>query len=357
MTDGPTATMLEEARESLKSFPPALAQDFEAALARVEPVLEPDELEDWAGTGISVAKHSLRSWEAAAEYFRSSGGLLEQIVYDQMREWCGVGVGLMETSPALAGALFRASPAVTPHLNVAQAKDWAEQGRSLYKGTWKSGSLSAQYFDVSPQMLPHLPLSQMPLLVELIDSLAGHSYELASACLGMAPSVLSQLERPDRAPFLEFGGIVASTAWVDARVYFERGPSALAPGRAGAPRALPAPLRAGRAQGRPARPPLLPRSRPGPRRSRLRSPRRADRTRRAARRPLRRRGDGVPQVQPPRDPSACRSTTSPAGRSSASTSSSRAPTAAKPSSGSNPRVVKRSWKSSPPASTSSASPN
>ena len=39
--------------------------------------------------------------------------------------------------------------------------------------------------------------------------------------------MLSQLERADRAPFLEFGGIVAHTAWVDARVYFERGPSAL----------------------------------------------------------------------------------------------------------------------------------
>ena len=227
MSDGTGRATLEEAREGLKSFPPALTQDFESALARVSPMLEPDELEEWAGRGLEIARHSLRSWEAAAEYFRSSGGLLEQMVYEQMREWCAVGAGLMETSPALAGALFRASPAVTPHLSVAQAGEWAEQGRSLYKGTWKSGSLSAQYFDVSPQMLPHLPLSQMPLLVELIDSLAGHSYELASACLGMAPGVLGQLERPDRAPFLEFGGVVASTAWVDARVYFERGPTAL----------------------------------------------------------------------------------------------------------------------------------
>ena len=227
MSDGSGQATLEEAREGLKSFPPALTQDFESALARVSPMLEPDELEEWAGRGLEIARHSLRSWEAAAEYFRSSGGLLEQMVYEQMREWCAVGADLMETSPALAGALFRASPAVTPHLSVAQAGEWAEQGRSLYKGTWKSGSLSAQYFDVSPQMLPHLPLSQMPLLVELIDSLAGHSYELASACLGMAPGVLGQLERPDRAPFLEFGGVVASTAWVDARVYFERGPTAL----------------------------------------------------------------------------------------------------------------------------------
>ena len=228
MTDRPTnAAPLEAAREALRAFPPALSQEFESAVNAVEPILEPDEFVHWSETGLGIARHSLRSWEAASEYFRSSGTMLEQVTYDRMREWGDVGVGLMDTSPALAGALFRASPQVLPHLAVTQATDWSAQGQSLYKGTWKSGSLSAQYFDVSPQVLPHLPLSQMRLLVELIDSLASHSYELASACLGMAPGVLSQLERSDRAPFLEFGGIVAHTAWVDARVYFERGPSAL----------------------------------------------------------------------------------------------------------------------------------
>ncbi len=228
MTDRSTpAAPLEAAREALRAFPPALSQEFESALSAVEPILEPDELARWTETGLQIARHSLRSWEAASEYFRSSSPMLEQVTFERMREWCGVGVGLMDTSPALAGALFRASPQVLPHLAVAQATDWSAQGQSLYKGTWKSGSLSAQYFDVSPQVLPHLPLSQMRLLVELIDSLASHSYELASACLGMAPTVLAQLERSDRAPFLEFGGIVAHTAWVDARVYFERGPAAL----------------------------------------------------------------------------------------------------------------------------------
>ena len=228
MTDQTNSAMLtEDAREQLRQFPPALSQDFEAALAAVSEVLEPDELGSWLNDGLDIARHSLRSWEAAAEYFRASGPVLEQITYDRMREWCAVGIELMDTSPALSGAMFRASPSVLPHLSVAQASDWAGQGKSLYKGTWKSGSLSAQYFDVAPQILPHLPLSQMRLLVDLIDSLASHSYELASACLGMAPGVLSQLDRGDRAPFLEFGGIVAHTAWVDARVYFERGPGAL----------------------------------------------------------------------------------------------------------------------------------
>jgi nitric oxide reductase activation protein len=150
--------------------------------------------------------------------------MLEQLTFGRFQEWTKTGHGLVESSPALAGAYFRASPSALKYLSVTQAPDWAEQGRSLYKGTWKSGSLAAQYFEVSPAVLPQLPLNQMRLLVELIDSLAGHSYELASACLNMSPGVLEQLDRPDRAPFLEFGSVVSSTAWVDARVFFERGP-------------------------------------------------------------------------------------------------------------------------------------
>ncbi len=212
-------------RDALSAFPPSLQQDFDRAEAALREVLAPQELAAWAGDGVEIARHSLRSWEAAGEYFRASPGMLEQLTFSRFREWTKTGTELAESSPALAGAYFRSSPTSLQYLSVTQAPDWAAQGRSLYKGTWKSGSLAAQYFEVSPLVLPKLPLNQMRLLVELIDSLAGHSYELASACLNMAPGVLEQLDRPDRAPFLEFGSVVASTAWVDARVYFERGPA------------------------------------------------------------------------------------------------------------------------------------
>ena len=212
-------------RDALSAFPPSLQQDFDRAEAALREILAPQELAAWAGDGVEIARHSLRSWEAAGEYFRASPGMLEQLTFSRFREWTKTGTELAESSPALAGAYFRSSPTSLQYLSVTQAPDWAAQGRSLYKGTWKSGSLAAQYFEVSPQVLPQLPLNQMRLLVELIDSLAGHSYELASACLNMAPGVLEQLDRPDRAPFLEFGSVVAGTAWVDARVYFERGPA------------------------------------------------------------------------------------------------------------------------------------
>ena len=212
-------------RDALGAFPPSLLQEFDGVRARVADVLTPEQLRDWGEEGLGLARGSLRSWEAAAAYFRASPALLDRLTYHRFRAWVAVGVDMAEASPALAGAYFRASPDALPHVSVAQAADWALQGQSLYKGTWKSGSLAALYFDVSPQVLPHLPLSQVRLLVDLVEALATHSYELAGACLSMAPAVLAGLDRPDRTPFLEFGSVVAHTAWVDARVYFERGPT------------------------------------------------------------------------------------------------------------------------------------
>ena len=212
-------------RDALGAFPPSLLQEFDAVCPLVAEVLTAEQLRDWGEEGLGLARGSLRSWESAAEYFRASPVLLDRLTYRRFRTWVAVGVEMAEVSPALAGAYFRASPGALPHVSVAQASDWALQGQSLYKGTWKSGSLAAQYFDVSPHLLPHLPLSQVRLLVDLVEALATHSYELAGACLSMAPAVLADLDRPDRTPFLEFGSVVAHTAWVDARVYFERGPT------------------------------------------------------------------------------------------------------------------------------------
>ena len=68
-----TNQQIEEAREGLRQFPPALSQEFESALAAVEPILEADELAQWLRDGLDIARHSLRSWEAASEYFRALG--------------------------------------------------------------------------------------------------------------------------------------------------------------------------------------------------------------------------------------------------------------------------------------------
>ena len=226
MTADP-GTPLDSVRATLRGYPPALLQEFEAASVHVERRLAGDALRTWAEQGLDVARESLRSWEAAADYYRASPAVLDEIGFPRFTEWGRIGADLAAESPALGGAYFRGSPRALEHLSIAQAGDWSAQGRGLYKGTWKSSSLAAQYFEVSPDLLPLLPLGQLRLLVELVDALSGHSYELASSCLAMAPRMLADLVRADRAPFLEFGIVVAGTAWADARVYFERGPGLL----------------------------------------------------------------------------------------------------------------------------------
>ena len=105
-----------------------------------------------------------------------------------------------------------------------QAQEWAALGRQLYKGTWKSSSLAAQFFEISPQILSQITLSETRALVRFIDTLSSKSYELAAACLAVAPRVVASVSRPDRGPFLSFASVIAEMSWADARVYFEKGP-------------------------------------------------------------------------------------------------------------------------------------
>ncbi|MES4791655.1 MAG: hypothetical protein C4321_00520, partial [Chloroflexota bacterium] len=100
---------------------------------------------------------------------------------------------------------------------------WAELGRRLYKGNWKSSSLAAQFYEVTPELFRVLRIGQASRLVIFIDELARHSYELASACLANAPEVLARLEDEDRLPFITFATELAQTSWADSRLYFDRG--------------------------------------------------------------------------------------------------------------------------------------
>ena len=99
--------------------------------------------------------------------------------------------------------------------------------QQLYKGTWKSSSLASQFFEVSSQLVGHITIGEMRALVRFVDALSSKSYELAAACLAVAPEVLASVPRPDRGPFLTFASVIAEMSWADARVYFERGPALL----------------------------------------------------------------------------------------------------------------------------------
>jgi hypothetical protein len=221
--DARTQALADDYEQQLGAYPVSLARDFRTALDAVAGRLSPDDLAGWAEDGAALARHSLRSWEAAAEFYRVSPTLLEHVPYATVHGWAEAGRELAEDSAALAVALYRAAASGLDRLSPAGLREWTALARSLYKGTWKSSALAAQFFEVGPGLLREISTSETRQLVRFTDTLASRSYELASACLVKAPDVLGGMEPSDRAPFLGFAVVVAETSWADARVYFDKG--------------------------------------------------------------------------------------------------------------------------------------
>ncbi|MEX2237685.1 MAG: hypothetical protein WEB00_09145 [Dehalococcoidia bacterium] len=209
------------------SLPAPLLEDFRRAVTELIGVLPHEQFDAWFGEGKALAGHSLRSWEAAGEYFRVSPLVIQVLNFPAFQSWAHTGRELVEQSSVISASYFRASPGVVRYLAGWQIGEWAALGRRLYKGTWKSISLSAQYYQGSPALLATLGLEDLHLLVDMLDRLSDRSYDMAAACLDAAPATMTHLDRPDRGPFLSFATLVAESNWADARVLFEKGPGLL----------------------------------------------------------------------------------------------------------------------------------
>ncbi len=209
--------------ERLSGFPAPLEQLFDAALRSLHPRLSPSQLQQWADSGMELTSLSLRSWEAAAEYFRAAPQFPASMTWDAYEHLGRESIAMATDSAPLAASFLRAAPGAVNAIGPAHMRQWADLGRRLYKGNWKSSSLAAQFYDISPKIFDVLRVSQANRLVLFIDELARHSYELASACLATAPDVLGRIDDDDRVPFLTFAVELAQSSWADSRLYFERG--------------------------------------------------------------------------------------------------------------------------------------
>ena len=230
----------------LRGYGPTLADDLASGARALEGRLSDEELGEWASAGVALSRHSLRSWEAAAEYFRASPRLVPAFNFEELLDWAAVARELSEQSSMIAAAFLRATPEVLQPLQGADDKDlgimgewvgrpgeqvrpWSALGRKLARGNWKSVALAASFFEQSPALLHALPLDAVRDLVEIIDRLSERSYQLAASCLERSGELFADLAPQDRRPFLEFAGAVAKASWADTRLYFERGPGLLAP--------------------------------------------------------------------------------------------------------------------------------
>ncbi|MCC6382503.1 MAG: VWA domain-containing protein [Dehalococcoidia bacterium] len=219
--------LLARNHERLSGFPAPLEQQFEAGLRALAPRLTPSQLQIWSETGVDLTGLSLRSWEAAVEYFKAAPQLPANTTWDAIETLGREALTMAAESAPLAVSFLRSAPGALAAVGPNHLRQWADLGRRLYKGNWKSASLAAQFYDLGPQVFRVLRVSQSVRLVLFVDELSRHSYELASACLATAPAVLARLDEDDRLPFLAFAVELAQSSWADSRLYFERGASLL----------------------------------------------------------------------------------------------------------------------------------
>ncbi len=215
--------LLARHRDRLAGFPGPLTEHFEAGLKALSPRFSPTQLQQWAETGVELTALNLRSWEAAAEYFKAGPEFDPATPWSAIEHLGNEAMSMAGDSTPLAISFVRSAPATLRMIGPDHVRQWADLGRRLYKGNWKSSALAAQFYDLSPDLFGVLRLSQASRLAVFVDELSRHSYELASACLTAAPQVLSDLEPDDRLPFITYAVELAQSSWADSRLYFERG--------------------------------------------------------------------------------------------------------------------------------------
>ena len=194
--------------EQLRGFGASLPDDFARGATEASEHLDDAQLETWAAEGVALANHSLRSWEAAAEYFRASPAMLPRLGADGVQAWLAVATELAGRSSLMSAAFIKATPEVLQHVEPEALDEWSQQGDRLCRGNWKSIALAALYFQTSPSLLASLPLHSVGRLVDIVDQLTERSYELATTCLEGSGPIFGKLANADREPFLIFARAV-----------------------------------------------------------------------------------------------------------------------------------------------------
>ncbi len=212
-------------RELLR-FPSALCEEFQRAKRPMRRGLDEGQFLAWAQEGLSLARQGVRSWETAREYFKASAEVLRCLPFVNLIRWSQSGRTLCKASPALAAAFFKASPAAVTRLRPGYIGSWALLGQSLYKGTWKSSTLAAKFFDVGPALLQVLTFREMERFVAFLDLLSHRSYDMASDCLILGERVFSHLG-PDKEAFFSLATGLVESNWRDAKSLFEAGAKSL----------------------------------------------------------------------------------------------------------------------------------
>ena len=213
-------------KPELEKFPPQVLEQFERASKKMPSALSDDQLVSWAKTGVTIANQTVRSWEAAAHFYKVSSSVLTCMPYSYFEKWMECGVKLCEESPTLASAYYEASPGVMSKLRSRHIESWAGLGDGLYKGTWKSSTLACRFFAHSSSLLDSLTFQELERFSAFLDSLSHRSYDLSSECLVLGEEIFP-LVGDDKDAFLSLASTLVETGWREVKSFFEAGAKAL----------------------------------------------------------------------------------------------------------------------------------
>ena len=221
-------TRLQQMEEELSRFQPSVREEFRRALDAISRDLTETELLSWAQYGLEIAQQSVRSWETASEYYRATPQVKPYLDSSQLSDWGRSGAALCLDSPTLGTAFFRASSKNAGRLKPAYVQEWANLGRGLYRGTWKSGALAAKFFEVSSEMLEYMTFQELGKFAQLINSLSQKSTEVAADCLVLGQQVLPQFG-DGMMSLINLSQVVAESNWREVKSSFESASKIVAP--------------------------------------------------------------------------------------------------------------------------------
>ncbi len=223
---GRSSEVLATLKSEFGKFPAPVLERFEKSLKKMPSALSDDQLAAWATMGITIASQTVRSWEAAAHFYRVSPAVLGNMPYSYFEQWMECGSKLCEESPTLASAYFEASPAAMSKLRSRHIESWSKLGDNLYKGTWKSSTLACRFFAQSPTLLDSLSFQELERFASFLDALSHRSYDLASECLLLGEEIFP-LVGEDKDAFLSLATKLIDTGWREVKSFFEAGAKAL----------------------------------------------------------------------------------------------------------------------------------
>ena len=153
----------------------------------------------WANMGVRLAEQTVRSWESAAQYYKSSAKIVSLMPFSRFEEWSECGLRLCQDSPTLAACYFNASHGTLQKLRARHVEAWAMMGRRLYKGTWKSGTLACKFFDSSPKLVQSLEIEDLDRFVAFLEYVSRRSYDVATDCIVLGERIFPALGEHNQA--------------------------------------------------------------------------------------------------------------------------------------------------------------